>query len=254
MRLQDKVAVVTGGAKGIGAGIARVFAAEGCRVGIADIDARSSLQTVTDIEADGGLAAFVRTDVRDPGQLEAAIEHTVATYGRLDIMVNNAGWHPPATSIDDTSSELFEAQLRLNLTSTFLGSKYAVPHLRKTRGCIIIMASMVGLIGQHEATAYCASKAGQIGFAKALAVELAPEGIRVNCICPGAVDTPLLHEWAGSLPDPEQGFREVQAMHALGRIATPEEIGRAALFLASEDSSFVTGHALAVDGGATLDF
>ena len=254
MRLRDKTAVVTGGAKGIGAGIARVFAAEGCQVVIADIDEQAGPQTVADIQADGGAASFVRTDVREPAQLEHAVQHTATTYGRLDVMVNNAGWHPPATTIDDTSPELFEAQLRLNLISTFLGSKFALPHLRKTRGCIIIMASMVGLIGQREASAYCASKAGQIGFAKALAVELSPVGIRVNCICPSAVDTPLLHEWAASLPDPAEGLRQVDAMHALGRMATSAEIGRAALFLATEDASFVTGHALAVDGGATLDY
>lgn len=254
MRLDGRVAVVTGAAKGIGRGIARVFAAEACRVVIADIDETAGAEVVRDITAAGGTATFVRTDVRDSLAIAAAIDVAVATYGRLDVLVNNAGWHPPATTIDDTTLELFESQLRLNLTSTFLGCKYAVPFLRKTRGCIISMASMVGLLGQRDAAAYCASKAGQIGLTKALAVELAPVGVRVNCICPAGVDTPLLHEWARSLPDPQAGLRQADAMHALGRMATPEEIGRAALFLATEDSSFVTGHALAVDGGASLDY
>ena len=254
MRLADKVAIVTGGAKGIGRGIATAFAAEGCRVVIADIDAETASKTVSEIHAAGGLAEFQATDVCVPADIERTIERTVADHGRLDVMVNNAGWHPPATTIDDTSLELFESQLTLNLTSTYLGSKFAVPHLRRTKGNIINTASLVGVVGQTLAAAYAASKGGQVGFTKALAVELAPQGVRVNCICPAGVDTPLLWEWANTLDDPGAAAQSVDALHPLGRMARAEEIGRAALFLASQDASFVTGHALVVDGGATLDY
>jgi len=254
MRLADKVAIVTGGAKGIGRGIATTLAGEGCRVVIADIDADTAGQTVSEIEAAGGLAEFQATDVRVPADIERTVERTVAAHGRLDVMVNNAGWHPPATSIDETSLELFESQLTLNLTSTYLGSKFAVPHLRRTKGNIINTASLAGVVGQTLAAAYAASKAGQVGFTKALAVELAPQGVRVNCICPAGVDTPLLWEWANTLDDPAAAAQTVDALHPLGRMARAEEIGRAALFLASDDASFVTGHALVVDGGATLDY
>ncbi|MBM4438415.1 MAG: SDR family oxidoreductase, partial [Actinobacteria bacterium] len=174
MRLNGNVAVVTGAAKGIGRGISQVFASEGCRVVIADVDEVLGAALEREIEASGGTARFVRTDVRESTAIKAAVDAALDAWGRLDIMVNNAGWHPPATSLDETTLELFESQLRLNLTSSFLGCKYAAPHLRKTRGSIIMMASMVGLLGQRDAAAYCASKAGQIGLTKALAVDLAP--------------------------------------------------------------------------------
>ena len=254
MRLADKVAIVTGGAKGIGRGIATAFAAEGCRVVVADIDAETATETVAEIQAAGGQAEFQSTDVRLAADIEQTIERTVAAHGRLDVMVNNAGWHPPAMTIDETSLDLFESQLTLNLTSTYLGSKFAVPHLRRIKGNIINTASLVGVVGQTLAAAYAASKGGQVGFTKALAVELAPQGVRVNCICPAGVDTPLLWEWANTLDDPAAAARSVDALHPLGRMARAEEIGRAALFLASDDASFVTGHALVVDGGATLDY
>jgi NAD(P)-dependent dehydrogenase (short-subunit alcohol dehydrogenase family) len=254
VRLANKVAIVTGGAKGIGRGVATVFAEEGCHVVIADVDEVSSEQTAADIQDAGGSAEVLQTDVRIPTDIERTIERTVSARGHLDVMVNNAGWHPPVTSIDETSLQLFESQLALNLTSTFLGSKYAVPHLRTTEGNIVTMASLVGIVGQDMAAAYAASKGGQVGLTKALAVELAPQRVRVNCICPAGVDTPLMWEWANTLPDPKAAARHADAIHPIGRMATPKEIGRAALFLASDDAAFVTGHALVVDGGATLDY
>jgi len=254
VRLKDKSAIVTGGAKGIGRGIATVFASEGCRVAIADIDIEVAERTASEIRQSGGTADVIATDVRLAHDIERTIEHVITTHGHLDIMVNNAGWHPPVTSIDQTSIDLFESQLALNLTSTFIGSKFALPHLRETSGNIINMASLVGVVGQDMAVAYAASKGGQVGFTKALAVEVASQGVRVNCICPAGVDTPLMWEWANTLEDPTAAVRHVDSLHPIGRMATPQEIGRAALFLASDDASFVTGHALVVDGGATLDY
>ena len=253
-RLDGNVAVITGSGRGIGRGCALVFAREGCRVVVATRTAGPGMKTVKDIKEEGGEALFVQTDVSVPEQLAEAIDTAVERYGQLDVLINNAGWHPPSMTIDETDLDDFESLLRLNLTSTFLGCKYAVKHLRKTRGCIINMSSMVGLLGQNNAVSYCATKAGQIGITKALAMELAPVGVRVNAVLPAGVDTPLMHEWASSMPDSDASLRLVDAIHPIGRMATTEEIGRACLFLASEDAAFVTGHSLQVDGGASLDY
>ncbi len=254
MRLAGKVAVITGSGRGIGRGCALVFAREGCKVIVATRTEAPGQETVTEIEAMGGEALFVSTDVSVPDQIEHAIDAAIQHYGRLDTLINNAGWHPPATKIDDIALEDFEALIRQNLTSTFLGCKYAAPHLRETRGSIINMSSMVGILGQRDAVAYCATKAGQLGITKALAVELAPQGVRVNAILPAGVDTPLMREWASSTGDLTEALSIMDDIHPLGQMATIEEIGRACLFLASEDAAFVTGHSLEVDGGAALDY
>ena len=152
--------------------------------------------------AAGHTAWFVATDVSKQADMQAMIDATVDRFGRLDCIVNNAGWHPPAMTIDQTSVEDYEALLRLNLVSTFMGCKFAVPHLRKTRGSIINMSSEVGLIGQAAAPSYVSTKAGQIGLTKALALDLAAEGIRVNAVCPAGVMTPLMQQWADTQYDP----------------------------------------------------
>ncbi len=254
MRLEGKVAVITGSGRGIGRGCALVLAREGCKVVVATRTEGPGLETVAEIEAEGGEAILVRTDVSVPDQIQNAINAAIERYGRLDVLVNNAGWHPPVTKIDDIGLEDFEALIRQNLTSTFLGCKYAVPHLRETGGSIINMSSMVGILGQRDAVAYCATKAGQLGITKALAVELAPQGVRVNAILPAGVDTPLMREWASSTGNLTEALGMMDDIHPIGRKATIEEIGRACLFLASEDASFVTGHSLEVDGGAALDY
>ena len=244
-RLEGKVAVITGAGRGIGRGCALVFAGEGCKVVVATRTEGPGMKTVKDIKDGGGEALFIKTDVSAPAQIAKAIETTVERYGQLDVLINNAGWHPPAMTIDETNLQDFESLLRC---------KYAVKHLRKTRGCIINMSSMVGILGQNHAISYCATKAGQIGLTKALAMELAPVGVRVNAVLPAGVDTPLMHAWASSMPDSDASLRQIDAIHPIGRMATAEEIGRACLFLASEDASFVTGHSLHVDGGASLDY
>ncbi|MBW3595648.1 MAG: glucose 1-dehydrogenase [Planctomycetes bacterium] len=255
MRFHDKAVIVTGGSKGIGAGCAKVFCEEG---GLAAILARgreTGERYAAELTARGpGRAIFFQCDVSQPEQLTAAIDRAAEEFGRLDCIINNAGWHPPATRIEDTSLEDLDRLIRLNFTSTFLGCRHALPHLRKTKGTIINMSSMVGILGQDQAVAYCSTKAAQIGLTKALAVELGPEGIRVNAILPGNVDTPMMHEWAATLPDPKSALQRVAALQVFGRMATSEEIGRIALFLASDDASFLTGQAIQAEGGASLDY
>jgi NAD(P)-dependent dehydrogenase (short-subunit alcohol dehydrogenase family) len=186
--------------------------------------------------------------------LRHAIDQAAAEFGRLDCIINNAGSHPPATSLDDTTLADMEYLMRLNYLSTFAGAKFALPHLRKTRGTIINVSSMVALVGQDQSSAYCATKGAQLGLTRALAVELGAEGIRVNAICPGNVDTPLMRDWAATLPDPQSALARVSALQLSGRMGTIEEMGKIALFLATEESSFLTGQAIEAHGGACLDY
>jgi L-fucose dehydrogenase len=254
MKLQGKVAIITGGSQGIGLGCARVFAKHGCRVVLAARGEQAGQQAVEELTAAGHTAMFILTDVADEADMRAMIDAAVERFGRLDCLVNNAGWHPPATTIDETSVADFESLLRLNLVSTFMGCKFAVPHLRKTKGCIINMSSEVGLIGQAAAVAYVSSKAGQIGLTKALALDLAPEGIRVNAVCPAGVMTPLMQEWANSQFNPAAALKTIDSWHPIGRMATIEEMGEVCAFLASDEASFVTGQAICPDGGASLGY
>ncbi len=255
MRFHDRVAAVTGGAKGIGEGCCRVFCREGGKVAILDRDAIAGERLAADLMAIGpGEATFFPCDVAAQEQLRSAIEAAVARFGRLDCLINNAGVHPPATSIDETPIEGMEQLMRVNYLSTFAGCKFALPHLRATRGTIVNMSSMTAVLGQHLSTAYCATKAAQVGLTKALAIECGPYGVRVNAILPSNVDTPLMREWAATLDDPRSALDRVAGLQVFGRMATPEEIGRVALFLATEDSSFLTGQAIEADGGAGLDY
>lgn len=254
MKLQDKVAIITGGSKGIGLGCARMFAKYGCKVVLAARGEEAGQKAVEEIAAAGHAAVFIATDVMDQAGMKSLIDGTVDRFGQLDCIVNNAGWHPPAMTIDDTSVEFYERILRLNLVSTFMGCKFAVPHLRKTRGCIVNMSSEVGLIGQAAAPAYVSSKAGIIGLTKALALDLAPEGIRVNAVCPAGAMTPLMEEWAATQYDPVAALKMVDSWHPLGRMATSDEIGEVCAFLASNEASFITGQAVCPDGGAPLGY
>jgi NAD(P)-dependent dehydrogenase (short-subunit alcohol dehydrogenase family) len=254
MKLREKVAIVTGGSKGIGLGCVRVFAKYGCKVVIAARGQEAGKSVAEELTAVGHMALFIPTDVTSAAGMQRMIDMTVERFGRLDCIVNNAGWHPPAMTIDQTSVEDYESLLRLNLVSAFIGCKLAIPHLRKTRGNIINMSSEVGLIGQAAAPSYVSTKAGQIGLTKALALDLAPDGVRVNAVCPAGVMTPLMQEWANTQYDPTAALKMVDTWHPIGRMATIEEIGEVCAFLASDEASFVTGQAICPDGGAPLGY
>ncbi len=254
MKLRDKVAVITGGSKGIGLGCALVFCRHGARVVIGARGEEAGRAAVQEMADAGHTALFVPADVTREEDVRALIETAVGQFGRLDCMLNNAGWHPPAMTIDQTSVEDFERLVRLNLTSTFMGCKYAVPHLRRTRGSIINMSSEVALIGQAAAPAYVATKGGQISLTRGLALDLAPDGVRVNAVCPAGVMTPLMREWAESQYDPQAALAMVDSWHPIGRMATIEEIGEVCAFLASDEAAFVTGQVICPDGGAALGY
>ena len=255
MRFQGRTVIVTGGSKGIGGGCSRLFCREGGNVAILARGPEAGETLASELNQAGpGTALFIRCDVSQPDQLKQAIAQTVNEFGRLDCIINNAGWHPPATSIDETSIEDLRGLLELNYVSTFAGCKFAVPHLRETKGTIINIASMVAILGQDMAAGYCGTKAAQIGLTKALAVELGRDGVRVNAILPGNIDTPLMRDWAATLDDPESALQRVADLQLSKRMGTAEEMARIALFLATDDSEFVTGQAIEAEGGASLDY
>lgn len=254
MKLKDKVAIVTGGANGIGLGCAKAMAGHGAAIVIGDRNETDGLEAQRQLTDMGHQALFVPCDVTDESQMRQLVDQTMQRLGRLDCMVNNAGWHPPSQTIEQTDVEDFESLLRLNLTSTFMGCKFAVPFLKETHGSIINMASEVAMIGQAEAPSYVASKAGQVGLTKALALDLAAHGVRVNCICPAGVMTPLMQDWASTQYDAKAALEMVDSWHPLGRMATAEQIGEVCAFLASDEAAFVTGQAICPDGGAALGY
>ena len=253
MRLKDKVAIVTGSSKGVGEGIARVFSQEGAKVVVVCRTEDAGRKMAEELGADEGRAIFVKTDVTNSKAIRNMIDTTLKTFGKLDILTNNAGYHI-SKNVEETSEEEWEFIINTNLRSTFLCSKYAIPHLRKTKGNIINISSMVGLVGQPNAGAYSATKGGQIAMSKGMAIDFAQDGIRVNVICPGWIQTPLVEDWFSQQKDPDASRKYIFGQHPLGRIGTIEECGKAALYLASNDAGFVTGITLNIDGGITLGY
>ena len=248
MRYQNKVTIITGAAQGIGAGCARVFAQAGARVVIADRQAATGRALATELN---GL--FVKTDVTQTSDLQHLIETTVATYGQLDCLINNAGWHPPHQPIDDFTLDDLRALFELNVVSVFAACQFALPHLRRTRGNIINIASLVGTMGQHHATTYVATKGAVTAFTKALAIDEAHHGVRVNSVSPGNIWTPLWQEAIDAAPDPTQTKADGLAAQWLGRMGTPDEAGRLCLFIAAE-ATFTTGVDHLLTGGAELGY
>jgi L-fucose dehydrogenase len=254
MRLKDKVAIVTGSSKGIGEGIARVFSREGAKVVVVCRTESAGRKMAEELGASERRAIFIRTDVKDTNSVQNMIASTVETFGGIDILVNNAGYHI-SKNVEQTSEDEWQHIIETNLRSTFLCSKYAIPQLRKTKGNIINISSMVGLVGQPNAGAYSATKGGQIAMSKGMAIDFAPDGIRVNVICPGWIQTPLVDDWFGQQEDEAEARKYIFGRHPLGRIGTIEECGKAALYLASaDDAGFVTGITLNIDGGITLGY
>jgi L-fucose dehydrogenase len=252
MKLKDKVAIITGSSKGIGEGIARVFSAEGAKIVVVCRNEQEGKQMERQLSAQGE-ALFIRTDVTSSASIQELIQKTVDAFGQIDILVNNAGYHL-SKNIEETSEDEWEFIINTNLRSTFLCSKYAIPYLRRTKGNIINISSMVGLVGQPNAGAYSATKGGQIAMSKGMAIDFAKDGIRVNVICPGWIQTPLVEDWFSQQEDPEASRAYIFGQHPLGRIGTIEECGYAALYLASSDAAFVTGITLNIDGGVTLGY
>ena len=253
MKLEDKVAIVTGSSKGIGAGIARVFSDEGAKVVVTCRTEDAGRKVAEELGAAEGRALYIKVDVTRSQDVQDMIGEAVESFGKLDILVNNAGYHI-SKNVEETSEEEWEFIQNTNLRSTFLCSKYAIPHLRKTRGCIINISSMVGVVGQPNAAAYSATKGGQIAMTKNVAIDFAPDGIRANVICPGWIQTPLVEDWFGQQDDPDASRKYIYGQHPLGRIGTVEECGRLAAFLASEEAQFITGARFDIDGGVTLGY
>jgi len=252
MRLENKVALITGAGSGIGRATAILFAKEGAKVVVADIDSKGGEETARTIRRSGGKALFVHADVTKPTECQNIMETTLKEYGRLDILFNNAGINPRGT-VTDTSEEIWNKTIEVNLKSVFLCSKYAVPIMVKQGGgAIVNTASVNGLVALPSEVAYDASKGGVVMLTKAMAVDHGPQNIRVNCICPGATDTPLLRRYIDEAPDSEKQLRIFTEYNAaIRRLIRPEEIAYAVLFLASDYASAITGISLPVDGGCT---
>jgi NAD(P)-dependent dehydrogenase (short-subunit alcohol dehydrogenase family) len=247
VRLKDKVAIITGAASGIGKATAKLFAEHGAKVVVADIDKDGGSQTVTQIQNGGNEAIFVETDVTLKVDTEKMVAQTVETYGKLDILFNNAG-----IAMRLPVAELPEADwhrcLDVNLTGVFLCAKAAIPAMLKNGcGSIINMSSIYGVVGADVRAAYVASKGGVTNLTRGMALDYAENNIRVNCICPGFVETPLV---AGVIKTPEE-YQALADKHPMCRLGQPEEIAYGALYLASDESAFVTGIALPIDGGYT---
>ncbi|HTS35021.1 MAG TPA: glucose 1-dehydrogenase [Candidatus Solibacter sp.] len=253
MRLKDKVAIITGGTSGIGEATALLFAREGARVTITGRNTGRGSDVVARLKEPGAAAIFLRADVSLSTDCQRAVDETLKAFGRIDILFNNAGVFYPQTALECSERE-WDEQIDVNLKGAFLMSKYALPPMiAQKSGVIVNNASGWGIVGGDHAVAYCASKGGVVLMTKAMAIDHGPQGIRVNCICPGDVETPMLPADAKMRGLKWEDYIAGCATRPLGRVGTVEEIAKAVLFLASGDSSFMTGAALVVDGGGTAD-
>lgn len=251
--LSTKVAIITGASSGIGRATARLFAREGARLVLSGRRRPALDELVGEIEQEGGEAIAIDGDVRDEAHARALVETAVETYGGLDIAFNNAGTTGEMAPIADLSTTGWQEAIETNLTSAYFGAKYQVPAMEKRgAGSLIFTSSFVGhTAGMPNTSAYAAAKAGVIGFTQSLAAELGTKGIRVNALLPGGTDTPMSFTNAPGAGPEVLAF--VEGLHALKRMAKPEEIARSVLYLASDASSFTTGTAMLVDGGVSIN-
>jgi len=249
MRLEGKVALITGGTSGIGSATAVRFAREGAAVAVTGRNAERGEAVVAEIARAGGSAMFIRADVRKAADCRNTVERTLERFGRIDILFNNAGVFHPKT-VPECTEEEWDETIESSLKGAFLMSKYALPSMiERGSGSIIHTSSGWGFQGGGGAAAYCAAKGGLVVMAKAMAIDHGRHGIRVNCVCPGDVLTPMLHDDAAKRGMEWDDYAAGAAARPLGRIGTVDEIADAVLFLASDESSFVTGESLVVDGG-----
>lgn len=248
MRLEGKVAVITGGSDGIGKAIALTFVREGAKVVIASRDEEKGSRAVKELKAVGE-ASYLKVDVSDSQQVRRIVQETVQRYGSIDILVNNAALCPPGDVVTTTEATWDEV-IGVNLKGVFLCSKYTVPHMQKKGGgAIVNIGSINSLMAMENEAAYDASKGGVLMLTKAMALDFARSNIRVNCICPGAIETPMLTASLNTAKDPKAARAALIQKHPLRRTGKPEEIAQTALFLAANDSSFITGATIPVDGG-----
>lgn len=248
MDLNGRTAVITGSGSGIGRAAAIEFARAGARVVVADINSDAARDTAARITSLGSSAIALATDVASPEGVRNLAAETIRQFGAVHVLMNNAAIQINKT-VEDTEVDEWNREISVNLGGVFLTSKYFLPHLRRTRGNIINMSSVNGFFTEPMCAGYCATKAAIIGLTKAMAIDHGKEGIRVNCICPGYIDAGLAQGYFEAQPDPAAARAAAGKLHALWRIGRPEEVGRAAVFLASDDASFITGAALTVDGG-----
>ena len=246
-RFEGKVALVTGGGSGIGRATSLAFAGEGAKVVIDDINVEGGEETVRLIKEAGGEAVFVKADVSKAPEVEAMVQKAIDTYGRLDCAYNNAGIGEPLKRVHKTTEDNFDRLMATNLKGVYLCMKYEIPPmLKQGKGSIVNTASLAGLKGLSGQAAYVASKHGVVGLTKSAAIEYATLGIRINCICPGVINTPLIAPNMKGRPQVEKGYID---MEPIGRLGKPEEIAAAVLWLSSDEASFAVGSIFSVDGG-----
>jgi NAD(P)-dependent dehydrogenase (short-subunit alcohol dehydrogenase family) len=252
VRLHRKVVIITGAAAGIGGASARLFGHEGARLALVDLDGERLGKLTAELEQSGTMVLDIAGDVADPAVCRTVVDRTAGQFGRIDVLFNNAGIVLNGSLVECTDDE-WERTISVNLKSMFLLCREAIPWMqRQGSGCIINMSSIAGTNGIPNRGAYSVSKAGVIGLTKSLAADFVKEGIRVNCICPATVDTPSLRKRIADSADPQAAMRAFVARQPMGRFASAEEIASMALYLASDDSAFMTGQAVVMDGGMKL--
>ena len=245
--LEGRVALVTGGGSGLGRASALVFVREGAKVVIADVQTKGGYETVRMIKEINGEAIFIEADVTKAAEVEAAVQAAIATFGGLDCSLNGAGVEGPIATTTELTEEGWDQVLDVNLKGVWLCMKHEIPAmLQRGRGAIVNISSAVGLVGAKSVPAYVASKHGVVGLTKAAALEFAQQGIRINAVCPGNIHTPMAERVASGFPEGDGRFI---ARHPIGRMGFPEELAEAVVWLCSDAASFVTGHAMSVDGG-----
>ena len=253
MKLNDRVALVTGAGSGIGRATAVLFAQEGAKVAVLDLREGAAKDTVEQIERAGGQALAIKADVSKAADVEAAVNHTMARWGRLDVVYANAGVPQRPTNVEEVDEATFDQIMAVNVKGVFLCAKYAAPQFKKQKsGVLLITGSTSGIRPRPGVQSYSASKGAVHALAKSLALELAPFGVRVVAIAPVATETPMLATFMGKKEVDEEGMTRYRATVPLGRLNRPEDLARAALFLASDDAAMITGSTIEVDGGRCI--